>query len=259
MVTYTLSLQTLEFYLIILVRVASFFFTAPFYGMQNVPRKVKIGLSMVIALLLYHVLPAVPLEYETVLEYGAIVIKEAAVGLILGLVANICTNIISFAGRIIDMEIGLSMASAFDPVTRENTTITGTIYNYLILMILVASNMHHYIIRAFCDVYKLIPIQYPDLHFDQVYRVFTQYLVDSIVIGFRIVLPFFCATLLLNVVLGILAKVAPQMNMFAVGIQMKVLVGLMIMFLTISLMPTVSDFIFTEMKVMMVAAVNALR
>lgn len=259
MVTYGLSLQTLEYYLVILIRVASFFYAAPFFGMRNVPGKVKIGLSMVVAILLYHALPMEPLEYKTVLDYGAIVLKEAAVGLVLGLVANICTNIVSFAGRIIDMEIGLSMASAFDPVTRENTTITGTVYNYLVLMMLMVSNMHHYIIRAFCDAYKLIPIQHPDLHFTQVYQVFTQYMVDSVVIGFRIVLPFFCATLLLNVVLGILAKVAPQMNMFAVGIQMKVLVGLMIMFLTIGLLPTISDFIFTEMKVMVVAAINAMR
>ena len=259
MVTYSLSLATLEYYLIILIRVASFFYTAPFFGMQNVPRQVKIGLSMVVALLLYYALPAQVLEYETVLEYGAVVVKEAAVGIILGLVANICMNIVSFAGRIIDMEIGLSMASAFDPVSRENTTITGTIYNYLVLMMLMVSNMHHYIINAFCDTYQLIPMNFSDLHFDRVYLVFIKYLVDSILIGFRIVLPFFCATLLLNVVLGILAKVAPQMNMFAVGIQMKVLVGLMIMFLTISLLPTVSDFIFTEMKVMVVAAVNAMR
>lgn len=259
MVTYSLSIETLEYYLLILIRVASFFFTAPFFGMQNVPRKVKIGLSMVFSLLLYQALPKETLVYDTVWEYAGIVVKEATVGITLGLVANICTNIVSFAGRIIDMEIGLSMASAFDPITRENTTITGTVYNYLVLMMLIVSNMHHYIIRAFSDAYKLIPINYPDLHFDRLYLVFTQYLVDSIVIGFRIVLPFFCATLLLNVVLGILAKVAPQMNMFAVGIQMKVLVGFVIMFVTISLLPTISDFIFTEMKVMVVAAIEAMQ
>ncbi len=259
MVTYSLSLETLEYFLVILIRVASFFFTAPFFGMQNVPRKVKIGLSMVISLLLYQALPIEPLGYENVWGYAAIIVKEAVVGIVIGLMANICTNIISFAGRIIDMEIGLSMASAFDPVTRENTTITGTLYNYLILMMLIVSNMHHYIIRAFSDAYRLIPINYPDLHFDRIYQVFVQYLVDSIVIGFRIVLPFFCATLLLNVVLGILAKVAPQMNMFAVGIQMKVLVGLTIMFVTVSLLPAISDFIFTEMKVMVVAVIEAMR
>jgi flagellar biosynthetic protein FliR len=259
MVTYSLTLATLEYYLVILMRVASFFYTAPFFGMQNVPRKVKIGLSMVISILLFEALPRETLEYGNVLEYAGLVVKEAVVGLVLGLVANICTNIVSFAGRIIDMEIGLSMASAFDPVTKENTTITGTIYNYLVLMLLVVSNMHQYLIRAFADAYQLIPIQYSDLHLDQVYTVFVQYMADSIIIGFRIVLPFFCATLLLNVVLGILAKVAPQMNMFAVGIQMKVLVGLAIMFATIVLLPTVSEFIFTEMKVMVVAAIEAMR
>ena len=71
---------------------------------------------------------------------------------------------------------------------------------------------------------------------------------DYIVIGFRICLPIFCVILLLNCVLGILAKVAPQMNMFAVGIQMKVLTGLSIMFLTVRMLPGAADFIFREMK-----------
>lgn len=258
MVKYTLSIATIEFYLVILIRVASFFFTAPLFSLQSMPRKVKIGLSMVLALLLYQVLPFEPLEYDGVLSYGAIIVKEAAIGLSMGLVTNICVNIVSFAGRIIDMEIGLSMASAFDPVMKENNTITGTIYNYFILLILLGSNMHHYLIRAFADAYKLIPVNFEGLHFDNAYIVFTKYMVDSFTIGFRIVLPFFCATLLLNVVLGILAKVAPQMNMFAVGIQMKVLVGMSIMLLTVALIPTISDFIYTEIKVMFVALVKAI-
>jgi len=76
---------------------------------------------------------------------------------------------------------------------------------------------------------------------------------DYIVIGFRIVLPIFCVVLLLNAVLGILAKVSPQMNMFAVGIQIKILVGLSVIFFTIGMLPGAADFVFEEMKKMMVS------
>ena len=75
-------------------------------------------------------------------------------------------------------------------------------------------------------------------------------------IGFRIVLPIFCVMLLLNAVLGILAKVSPQMNMFAVGIQMKVLVGLSVIFFTVSMLPATADFIFREMQQLMVSFVE---
>ncbi len=259
MVAYSFSIADLEYYLVILIRIVCFFYTAPLFSMRGVPQRVKVGFSMVFAFLLFTALPLEPLDYDTLLDYTGIVIKEAAIGITMGLVTNICTSIVNFAGRIIDMEIGLSMASAFDPISRENSTITGTMYNYLLLLILVVSGLLHYIIQAFADAYTLIPIDYPELKLNNIYVVFLQFMVDSMVIGFRIVLPFFCGTLLLNVVLGILAKVAPQMNMFAVGIQMKVLVGFAIMFIAVSLLPTMSDFIFTEMKTMLVAAIEALR
>ena len=63
-------------------------------------------------------------------------------------------------------------------------------------------------------------------------------------------MPIFCAILLLNAVLGVLAKVAPQVNMFAVGMQLKILVGLSIIFFTAGMLPGIADFIFGEMKEM---------
>ena len=81
---------------------------------------------------------------------------------------------------------------------------------------------------------------------------------DYIIIGFRICLPIFCVILIMNCTLGILAKVSPQMNMFAVGIQMKVLVGLSIMFLTVRMLPDAANFLFGEMKTMITAFVEGM-
>ena len=86
-----------------------------------------------------------------------------------------------------------------------------------------------------------------------------KYMCESCVIGFRIFLPFFACIMILNCVLGIMAKVAPQMNMFAVGMQLKVLVGLGALFLTVGMLPGIADFIFTEMKTMVVAFVEGMR
>ena len=86
----------------------------------------------------------------------------------------------------------------------------------------------------------------------------TTYMTDLMVIGFRIVLPVFACSMILSCILGIMAKVAPQMNMFAVGMQIKVLIGLGIMFLTIVLLPDISSFIFTEMKRMIVSMIEGM-
>ena len=81
---------------------------------------------------------------------------------------------------------------------------------------------------------------------------------DYVMIAFRICLPMFAVMILLNALLGILAKVAPQMNMFAVGMQMKVLIGLSLLFLTMTMLPGIADFIYTEIKTMIVAFVEAM-
>ena len=89
------------------------------------------------------------------------------------------------------------------------------------------------------------------------YNMFLKFISNYLIIGFRICLPVFCTILVLNGLLGVMAKVAPQMNMFAVGLQLKVFIGLGVMLLTISLIPVAADFIFEQMKVMVVAVVKA--
>ena len=85
---------------------------------------------------------------------------------------------------------------------------------------------------------------------ESLFEAMAAFMTDYIIIGFRIFLPIFGVMLLLNSVLGIMAKIAPQMNMFSVGMQIKILVGLGTLFLTMNMLPSISDFIFSEMQVM---------
>ena len=81
-------------------------------------------------------------------------------------------------------------------------------------------------------------------------RTMLEFMKDYMVIGFRITLPVFIVSFTMNIVLGILAKVSPQLNMFAVGMQLKILVGLGILFLTSSMLSIASDFVFDQMKIL---------
>ena len=86
----------------------------------------------------------------------------------------------------------------------------------------------------------------------------TKYVGDLFIIGFRIFLPFFACIMIFNCILGIMAKVAPQMNMFSVGIQIKILVGFIVLFLTIYLVPSIANFIITEIKTMVVSIIEGM-
>jgi len=156
------------------------------------------------------------------------------------------------------METGLSMVNLVDPTTREMSSMSGVFYQYMVTLILMVSGMHRYLLQALAETYILIPVNGAIFNTDKLLETMLLFLKDYILIGFRICLPVFAVMLLLNAVLGIMAKVSPQMNMFAVGLQLKVLVGLCVLFITVRMLPGISDFIYTEMKQMMVAFVESM-
>ncbi|MCI5953859.1 MAG: flagellar biosynthetic protein FliR [Lachnospiraceae bacterium] len=260
MINYSFSIYDLEYFLLIFTRVSCFVFLAPFFSMKNTPATIRVGISFFTAMLLYQSLtPANIVEFDSVLEYAVIVMKEAIVGLLIGFAASICISIVNFAGSISDMETGLSMATLMDPTTQENTSITGVFYQYVLMLMMIATGMYRYLFGALADTFTLIPVNGAVFRGDALLTSMLGFLGDYVVIGFRIVLPVFCTMLLLNTVLGVLAKVSPQMNMFAVGIQLKILVGLSVIFITAGMLPGTADYIFEEMKQMIQSFVGALQ
>lgn len=233
-------------------------YVAPFFGMNNTPGRVKIGFSFFLAVILVSILPEQTLDYGGMFEYSLIAIKEGITGLLVGLAADLCNSIILFAGNIMDMNIGLSMAQEYDPMTRSQVTISGQFYNYIVLLLLLVSGLEGYLVRAFVQTYELVPVNGQVFDWDHLLNSAIVFAGQLTSIAFQITLPMFACVMVLNCVLGIMAKVAPQMNMFAVGIQLKVLVGLVSMFLVVVLLPYISDYIFTAMKKMVVLVVQGL-
>lgn len=258
MVDYSFSLITFEYFLLILVRISCFVFVAPFFGTQNTPGRVKIGLSFFVSLILYQVIPKETLDYTGIVGYSIIVLKEGITGLLIGFAANICNSIILLAGNLLDMNIGFAMATEYNPQMQTQASVSANFYSYLVLLLLIVTDMHHYILRAVADSYQLIPVNGQVFQWDHLFQGMLTYMIDSFVIAFRIILPVFACLMILNAILGIMAKVSPQMNMFAVGMQLKVLVGLIIMFITIGLFINVSDAIFDEMKRTIVSMIKGM-
>ena len=250
MVNFAFTLDNFEYWLLILVRITCFIYIAPFFGQSGIPNQVKIGLSVFVSLLLYSIVPRPDLTYASVVGYAVVVLKEGITGLLIGFAANICNSIVLFAGTVIDMDIGLSMASEFNPDMGTEVTLTGNFYYYLVMILMITSNFHTYLIQAIADSFSVIPIAGQVFDWDHMLNTIVRYMGDIFVIGFRIFLPFFACIMILNCVLGIMAKVAPQMNMFSVGMQLKVLVGFMVIFLTVFLLPDVANMILKEIKTM---------
>ncbi len=259
MINYTVNVSDLEYFLLVLTRISMFISVAPLFGQRGIPNRVKIGFAFFVAVLIYGTLgDRTPLQYNTVWGYAAIVLREGMTGLLIGFAANMATTIVAFAGRIIDMETGMSMANLIDPTTNQNESITGVMYQYIITLMLIISGLHRYLITALAQTFELIPINKAVFDSTKLLDSIVTFLNDYIMIGFKICLPVFAVMLLLNAVLGIMTKLAPQMNMFSVGMQLKVLVGITTLFITVGMMPAVGDMISVEIKKMMVVFVKAM-
>lgn len=254
----TFTVEQFEFYLCILVRMTAFLYTAPIFSLKNVPQRVKLLFAMLFAFLLFQILPYEPLSYTTTVGYGVLVGKEALTGLIMGFVSNVCFQILSFAGRTLDMEIGFSMVTELDPLTNNQVTITANLYTYAVTLTFLVTDMHYYVIKALSDSFQVIPVGGAVFR-PSIYEIMVEFMKDYFILGFRIILPMFATTLIVNIVLGILAKVAPQMNMFVIGLQLKVFVGLTVLIFMIGMLPHVTNLIFEKVMEMLQKAVVFLR
>ena len=247
----TIDVNTLfaqwELYLLILVRVASFIYTAPFFSTSNVPTRTKLRLSIFLSYIIMFAAPEQSYSYDGVIGYAILVMKESIVGLSIGFCASLCMQAIHFAGYLIDINIGLSMATMYDPATRMQVNISGQLYYYVVLLLMMVSGLHTFLIQAISDTYTVLPVGAGILK-PGMYTTVLGFVADYFVIGFRIALPVFITLMVMNCILGIMARIAPQMNMFAIGMQIKILIGFIIMFFAISMLPSVATVLMETMK-----------
>ena len=241
------TVEYVEYMLLILARIGTMMYIVPFFGHTDIPRKTKFFIAFFLSLIVLNMVDYQSVTYDGLLGYSILIVKEGLTGLLIGMGAGVSMYILSFSGHMLDMEIGFAMAMEMDPTTRVQTTISSTIFTTIFMLLFLASDMHYFLLDALFDSYKLIPVGKAVFN-PLLYNIYLEYMVDYFVIGFRIILPVFACILTINVILGILAKVAPQLNMFVVGMQVKVFVGLFLLFVLMNMMPGIVDFLFDEMQ-----------
>lgn len=257
MIEQSFSIYHLEYYLAIFVRVMGALALAPIFGNVTVTRRVRVIVGIAISYAMFAANPYVPLGYTNIIEYTVILLKELVVGLTLGFTTSITLTIINMAGQFIDREMGFSMVSNFDQTFNTETTITAEFYSILVMIIMLCTNMHYFVLSALADSFELIPLGKVSIDSGILYSTMIEYMTDYFLIAVRISLPVIICVMLLNVVLGVLAKTAPQMNMFVIGIQLKIFAGFAVMFATLSFLPNITEFVYNQMQDIVVQILQA--
>jgi flagellar biosynthesis protein FliR len=237
-------LNMLPVFLLVLVRMTSFFMTAPVFSYRTIPAQFKIGLAVAFSLIITMTLDQSHLQFSA--DFPLLVLKEAIVGLALGFVAGIIFNAVHVAGAFIDLQMGLSVANLIDPNSGIQTPITGQFLYIIMIVFLFTIDAHHMLLNGIFYSYQMVPIDKIDLPlFDgPSTQMIVQLFVKMFAVAFQMALPIVGSLFLVDVAVGIVARTVPQLNVFVVGLPLKVGVGLLILFIIMPLYVTMFRDIF---------------
>jgi flagellar biosynthetic protein FliR len=233
-VTVDLAPALVTGYLLAFMRAAAWVFVCPPFGTRSVPTMVKVGLAGALALVVGPQLAAqaVPLEVAPLL--GAAVLQIAA-GLALGFIGVLLFSTFSFAGGLIDLVSGYSVAQLFDAGTSAPVSIFGQFYSVLATTLLFAIDGHLLLVRGFLTSFSAAPLTH--LSTDTLAKLLTGDVALFFVSALEIAAPLLAALFLAEAALGLLSRAAPQMNIFQLGLPVKILVTLTLAGLALPLLP----------------------
>ena len=221
------------FFMLVLVRLTGMFVVAPFFGRRNIPAIFKAGFAFVNALIAVSVLKdrTIP-ETNGIVQFVAAAGSEFIVGMLIGYVSNMIFSAIYLAGQLIDMQMGFGIVNVIDPLSNIQVPVTANFYFIMTMLVFLLINGHHALIEALHRSFEIIPVGravFSDILFTDGLRMFG-YIFE---LGFKFAAPVTAAILIVDVMLGIMSKTVPQLNVFVVGMPAKILIGFLVMIITV--------------------------
>jgi flagellar biosynthetic protein FliR len=222
-------------FLLALVRASAWVVIAPPFNSRQIPAQVKAGLSAALAVAAApHLAAHVSANMDTPSLIGAIVV-QVAVGLVLGFLANMLMAALQTAGSLIDLFGGFTISSAYDPMSQNQSAVFGRVYQLLMITLLFAVNGHLLLVKGFLTSFDIVGAT--GLHTggwqDMLLKDFTMFFLASV----EIAAPLLGALFLSELVLGLLSRASPQLNVLALGFPLKILLTLSLITLALPLLP----------------------
>lgn len=245
-----------ETFLLILVRVTTMLYVFPVFQAQQIPTMVRIGLGLLFSFVLFHVVPVL----QPLPDLGALVVaavSQVVLGLIVGFVAYLVFMGIQYAGEILDTQIGFAVANVINPATQQQVSVIGELELTLATLFFLITNSHLLFLQGIGGSFHLVPLPYINLD-PAVAGGVVEMMQQAFLVVLKIAAPPAVALFLVNIGLGLMSKVAPQMNVFVVGFPLQVGVGLMMMAVSVPLLGYVAPQLFDQTAQQMAAVMRGL-
>ncbi len=208
----------------------------PVFGDQFVPTQVRLLLALAVSLVVTPVLlPVLPPEPAAVLQLFLLLAGELLIGVFIGSIGRLMFGALEVAGMIIAMQTGLSNAFVFNPSLATQGSLPGSMLSWLALLLILITNLHHVLLAGVIHSYALFPPGAPLPMGDMAEQV-TRLAADSFTIGVEMSAPFLATGLVFALALGVMARLAPQMQVFFVFMSAQIAYGLFLFAITVSAM-----------------------
>ena len=213
-----------DIFLLVLVRVAAMVMVAPVLGGRPVPAQVKIGLSLLLAILLAPMQDVAGPVFTDLFSIVVSVAGEVVMGLLLGFSATLLFSAVQMAAQIIGVQIGFSFSNTLDPLSSQGSGFMETLYNMMAVVVFLSLGGHHALIAGLAQSFDAVPVGRFTL---------APVLGDRLVAlsavafgtGLRLALPVVGTMMLVDCAMALVVRAIPQMNVFAVGLPVKMVVG----------------------------------
>jgi flagellar biosynthesis protein FliR len=229
----TFLLNQFGTFVLVLARVGALVMTAPIFGTRAAPVQARAGLAIAMALVITPLSSAAPVvDFSQLLAFGKLVLCETLLGLLLGLGLVILLSGVQLTGQIVSQLGGTAIADGFDPNLEENAPVYSQLFYFLTLVMFVLLDGHRLLAEALLDTYVWLPPGRATLGPSFV-AALTTLLGQSFALGVRAAAPAMTALLLATLVLGLIGRTVPQINILVVGFNLNALLTVAILFVSL--------------------------
>lgn len=223
-------MEQVQLGLFIFIRITAFMVISPVFSQKGIPNVTKMIIS---AALMLVVLPSVTdfQPVENLFLFALVIWKEVLFGLAMGFLSQLVFTGVEMAGQIIDFQVGFSMAQAFDPTFAMMSSQYGKLYYWLTLMMVFLTNLHHYLIKGVIDSFQIVPIGAATMAGTTVEGVVKLFAL-TFEMALHLAAPLVISAVIIDLLLGMLSRTIPQINVLMMGMPMKTSVSF-IMFLLV--------------------------
>jgi len=219
------------------LRALALFTSLPVLGQRIVPVRVRIGLAFFITVAAQATLPTMPVVALDSMAALLTAAQQVLIGVALGFAVRIVFAAVEMAGEVIGLQMGLNFAGFFDPATASQTTGAARLFGAMVALLFVVVDGHLAVIAALVQSFNAFPVSTDVLGWLRTLQPQT-WGAEVFSLGLWIALPLVGMLLFVNIVLGVISRVAPQINVFAVGFSITLSVGLIGMLVTLPMMQT---------------------